>query len=163
MKKAFLLYFSLLMISMGSFAQCPDPGYKSFDNKEWKVGDMIILQDILYSIGGGNHVLPESRDLIKQLADFLKAHPSLTIEVGNHTDSRGSAAYNENLSLKRSESLKYELTVKYEIDESRITAKGYGESQLRVSDEEVAKAASDQEKEELHQCNRRTVITITGL
>ena len=59
----------------------------------------------------------------------MQKYPSLIIRSGSHTDARGKAAYNEALSDRRAQS-----TVKYimskGIDPTRISGKGYGESQL---------------------------------
>ena len=80
----------------------------------------------------------------------------ITIEIGSHTDSRGTFEYNNLLSEQRSKSVvKY--LIAHGIDASRITSKGYGEYILlnKCSD------GVDCTKEE-HQANRRTEATITG-
>ena len=46
------------------------------------------------------------------------------------------------------------------IDVSRLVAKGYGEKQLVVSDAEIEKLASEEEKEAAHQQNRRSEFKI---
>ena len=53
---------------------------------------------------------------------------NINLELGGHTDERGSKEYNLNLSLKRIESVKNYLIGNFGINEINITIKGYGES-----------------------------------
>jgi len=65
---------------------------------------------------------------IKGFVSFLQKYPMLKFEIQGHTDSRGSAKYNQMLSEKRAASLMKLLTSKkYGIDKTRMTSKGYGE------------------------------------
>ena len=57
----------------------------------------------------------------------LKLNPGLTVEIQGHTDSRGSDAYNQTLSENRALSVK-QLLVNNGIAASRLTTKGFGES-----------------------------------
>ncbi len=90
---------------------------------------------------------------LDKLVDFLKDNPNITVELGSHTDTRATDEYNQDLSQRRAESaVKY--LIQNGIDQERIKAKGYGETQLLVKD------AQDEEE---HQRNRRTEIKITGI
>ena len=62
--------------------------------------------------------------IIKHLADY----PEATIVVIGHTDSRGSAKFNQKLSEKRAEAVSKYLMTKYSIDPKRIRTVGAGES-----------------------------------
>jgi hypothetical protein len=88
---------------------------------------------------------------------FLNDNPDIIVELGSHTDSRGSFRYNERLSDRRATSA-VEYIIAKGISDKRITAKGYGENKLvnRCSD---GVECTDQE----HQDNRRTEIKITGV
>jgi outer membrane protein OmpA-like peptidoglycan-associated protein len=84
----------------------------------------------------------------------MQGHPELTVELGSHTDSRGTAIYNVWLAEQRSNSCVNYIKSKG-ISEDKIIAKGYGESQL------VNKCADGVDcTEEEHQRNRRTVLNI---
>jgi OOP family OmpA-OmpF porin len=72
------------------------------------------------------------------------------IQVDGHTDSRGSHAYNDRLSIRRAESVKRWLAA-HGIAAGRISTDGYGES------EPVASNASADGR----QRNRRVVIGVT--
>lgn len=65
---------------------------------------------------------------LENVITILKKYPSMKIEVGAHTDFRGSDIYNLMLSEKRAKSVKKYLVCQG-INEDRINAKGYGETQ----------------------------------
>ncbi len=69
-----------------------------------------------------------SYPLIKQIAEMLRADPSLKISIEGHTDSQGAPEYNQSLSEKRSAAVRALLTKKYGISTSQLASKGYGES-----------------------------------
>lgn len=71
-------------------------------------------------------VKPVYHDRIREVADFMKAHPDTVAEIEGHTCNLGSAAYNMNLSFRRADSVKSYLTEKFGIDAARLDAKGYG-------------------------------------
>lgn len=62
---------------------------------------------------------------LEKLVAFLKENPTVWIEIGSHTDSRGKSQYNLALSQKRASAV-VEYIVQCGIDQSRIVAKGYG-------------------------------------
>jgi len=91
---------------------------------------------------------------LDKLVLVLKENPTIWIELGSHTDSRGGEAYNQALSQKRAESA-VQYIISKGINRNRITAKGYGESKL------LNKCASDISCTDAeHQLNRRTEFTI---
>ncbi len=65
---------------------------------------------------------------LENLTGILKKNPGLKIEISGHTDHIGDAKYNLNLSQKRAESVLNYL-VQQGISASRLTAKGYGDTQ----------------------------------
>jgi OOP family OmpA-OmpF porin len=69
--------------------------------------------------------LPE----IESLATFMQQYPTATAVIGGHTDSIGSAEYNQSLSQRRVNEVVRVLKANYGIDSSRLSAIGYGESQ----------------------------------
>lgn len=64
---------------------------------------------------------------LQNVAASLKDCPEVVLEVGGHTDSKGSDAYNLDLSQRRMNSVK-EILVGYGVAEGRLHAVGYGES-----------------------------------
>lgn len=85
------------------------------------------LKGILFETG--KDVLVESSfDKLDAVATLLKANPKFKLEIDGHTDNTGGSALNKELSLKRAEAVKAYL-VKKGIEESRLIAKGYGDTQ----------------------------------
>ena len=71
----------------------------------------------------------ESLDSLDVVGQLLLAWPALQLEVGGHTDSRGSVAANQALSERRAQAVRDYLAGKYpNLKEGQLTAKGYGAS-----------------------------------
>ena len=71
-------------------------------------------------------LLPTSAATLDVLADVLRRYPDLRVEVGGHTDDRGSDATNDALSQRRAESVR-DYLVASGVASDRLTAVGYGE------------------------------------
>lgn len=99
-------------------------------------------------------------ELQKVLA-VLNKYPTMNIDIRSHTDCRGPADYNEKLSDRRAKSTRQYLIDKG-IAAERLTAKGYGESQL-VNDCGCEPINESSCSEEEHQLNRRSEFIITSI
>ncbi|NTW23918.1 MAG: OmpA family protein [Lentimicrobium sp.] len=133
----------------------------TIDNRDlllskYKVDQIFRLENIYYDFDKWNIRADASVELDKVVA-FLNENPDIIVELGSHTDSRGSFKYNERLSDRRAESA-VDYIISRGIGDTRITAKGYGEYKLVNQCADGVKC-SDQE----HQDNRRTEIKITGV
>jgi outer membrane immunogenic protein len=71
-------------------------------------------------------VKPAYYEEIEGVTDVMKKYPDLKIVVEGHTDNIGGEKYNNKLSQKRAEAIKEVMVKNYQIDSSRITAKGFG-------------------------------------
>ncbi|MCA1932294.1 MAG: OmpA family protein [Calditerrivibrio sp.] len=71
-------------------------------------------------------VKEEYYDEIEKVANFMKNHPDIKIEIAGHTDSRGDRNKNIELSQSRAEAVMEVLITKFGIEKSKISAKGYG-------------------------------------
>lgn len=149
------------------------PDYCGYETKAKRLysGKSIIIENIFYDLGKWT-LRPESKQALDSLVCFLKANPSLVIEVGTHTDSRASESFGLNLSQKRAQSV-VDYLIENGIDAERLVAKGYSESKPRVIDHDfsyfkkgdvlderfISKLdPKSPEFEEAHQQNRRTEI-----
>ena len=112
------------------------------------------INDILYDVGKWD-IKPEAAKELDKLIGFLLDNPGITIELGSHTDSRGSKSDNKILSGQRAESAVNYIVENGNIIKERITSMGYGESRLLNK----CKDGVDCSEEE-HQENRRTEIKI---
>jgi outer membrane protein OmpA-like peptidoglycan-associated protein len=89
---------------------------------------MIRLQDINFETGKAD-IKPESFASLDIAGQVLSKWPELQIEVGGHTDSRGTNAANQRLSEARANAVRTYLVEKFpSIKADQLTAKGYGES-----------------------------------
>lgn len=117
----------------------------------------IEIKNIYYDFNSAR-IKTEAKKELDKVVYLMKTNPSIIVELGSHTDSRGKATYNQKLSQERAESAVEYITTEGEIDPERIKAKGYGEAQL------VNKCADGVDcTEEQHQDNRRTELKIVGM
>lgn len=118
------------------------------DSSNLQVNTPISL-DVLFDFNSAQ-IKADSHQKLKTLADSMTQNPTATVLLESHTDSKGAASYNLNLSQARADSVKDSLVKNYGIQESRITTKGYGETQpIDTNDTEAGR-----------QKNRRVVATI---
>jgi OOP family OmpA-OmpF porin len=68
-------------------------------------------------------------DEIQEVADFMDQYSDVIIELEGHTDSVGTDAYNQGLSQRRADAVRDVLVGRFDVAGSRITARGFGESQ----------------------------------
>jgi len=130
----------------------------SASTTSYTVGDVIELEHIYYDFDKANIRSDASVDLDK-LADVLRRYPGMSIELSSHTDSRATDVYNQALSQRRAQAAVNYLVARG-IATQRLTARGYGESQLRNNC-----ADGNPCSEADHQRNRRTefrVLTTNG-
>ncbi|WP_348812396.1 OmpA family protein [Flavobacterium maritimum] len=94
---------------------------------------------------------------LEKILDVLKQNPTMKLDIRSHTDSRQTHAYNERLSDRRAKAT-INWLIKNGVEPSRLTGKGYGETQL------VNKCADGVKcTEEEHQENRRSEFIISAL
>ncbi len=106
---------------------------------------------------------PESKATLDTLYNILIENPLIIIELSSHTDTRGSDAYNLNLSQKRAESCVNYLISERKIPAERIVAKGYGETKTLDDCSKYSDCPNDQSGDcDCHQLNRRTEFKVTG-
>jgi OOP family OmpA-OmpF porin len=117
---------------------CPDelpPAIKKFTG---------VIEGITFKTGSAN-ILPGSFNVLDRAVQVLKEYPEIKLEIQGHTDNRGKADYNRDLSQRRAESVRSYL-VSRGIASDRLTAVGYG------LDQPVADNASESGRSR----NRRT-------
>jgi outer membrane protein OmpA-like peptidoglycan-associated protein len=117
------------------------------------INKAIRLENIYYDFDKWN-IRPDAAVELDKLVKIMTDNPTIWIELGSHTDSRGKDSYNLNLSQKRAESA-VQYIISRGVDKNRIAAKGYGETKL------LNKCANGVDcSEEAHQLNRRTEFKI---
>jgi len=113
-----------------------------------EIGATVNLKNVLFQIGTTN-MLGESFDELNVVADLLRTNPKIEIELAGHTDNRGDARLNQQLSQRRVEVVKAYLVAKG-INAKRIKGKGFGGQ----------KPIANSETEESRRLNRRVEFTI---
>lgn len=130
---------------------------KSVINIEKVVVEQIIVVENIYYDYDKWDILPESEVELDKVVKILNDNPGWKVELGSHTDCRGTDSYNELLSQKRSDSAVGYIVSKG-IAKERIVAKGYGETQLVNECKDGVECS-----EEKHRLNRRTEFKILEL
>ncbi|SDF17130.1 OmpA family protein [Ulvibacter litoralis] len=120
------------------------------------LGCRLSLQPIYFDYDR-SEIRPDAAVELAKILAALRKYSELVISIESHTDSRGRDSYNLKLSDRRAQSTLNWLVDKG-ISRARLSAKGYGETQL------VNHCGNDVEcTEEEHQLNRRSMFIIQDL
>ncbi len=119
-------------------------------NKTFKIDNLYYDYDKAF-------IRPDAKLVLENVLTVLKDNPGVLVEMGSHTDARGSNSYNMNLSDRRAKSA-VEYLVSRGLSRENLTWKGYGETQPvnRCTDGVTCSEA-------MHQDNRRTELKIIGI
>ena len=121
-----------------------------------EVGSVLAVKNLNYDFEKWM-IKPDSRVELDKVVAFLKANPNVKIELSSHTDSRGLAEFNMNLSKKRNQSC-IDYLVSKGVKKQRVIGKWYGESML------LNKCSDDVNcSEEEHFANRRTEVVVVSV
>lgn len=126
--------------------------YTSLNLDKIFVGVTFRVDNIYYDLDKWD-IRPDAALELDKLVQTLKDNPTIKIELGSHTDNRASDAYNIKLSQRRAESA-INYIVSKGIAAERLSAKGYGETQLIVKNAKT---------EDEHQINRRTEFKVVEI
>ncbi len=121
-----------------------------------KAGDLVTLDNIHYDSGKWE-VRPDAARELDRLVATMRKYPSLKIEIGSHTDSQGEAQFNQYLSERRAKAALNYLASKG-VSRNRLSAKGYGESQLLNQCEDGVLCTQEE-----HERNRRTELKVLSI
>lgn len=107
----------------------------------------LILRNVYFDFNRAT-LRQQSRLGLDEVAEALIARPNLVIEVQGHTDSIGSATYNQQLSQARAQAVVDYLVTYPELDRDRFIVRGYGESQP-IATNETAEGRQENRRVEL--------------
>lgn len=150
------------------------PEERMYRRKIESVGEVLVLEDLVpIEVGGDlaklinlnpiyfdvskHDIRPDAAAELDKIVKVMMEYPNMVIELGSHTDSRGSDAYNESLSDKRAKSSAAYIVSKG-VDGDRITGKGYGEGRLVNECSNGVRCTKAQ-----HQENRRTEFIVVKM
>jgi flagellar motor protein MotB len=115
-----------------------------------KVGEPVVLKNVFFDTDKFD-LKQESTAELGKLVELLNKNPKLKIEIGGHTDNQGAKTHNQVLSQNRAKAV-YDYLVAHGIAATRLTYKGYGDTQ----------PVADNNTEEGRALNRRTEFKVTG-
>ena len=96
-------------------------------------GEKTTLNNVLFD--HDSYALSEKSNIaLSYVADYLKNHPNIEIEIAGHTDNVGTDAYNQKLSANRASSV-YDYLIDNGVDVKMINYQGYGSSMPIASNE----------------------------
>jgi outer membrane protein OmpA-like peptidoglycan-associated protein len=105
----------------------------------------VTLRGVNFEVGKAV-LLPESRDILGDVAQSLVANPEVKVEVGGHTDNTGPRTLNERLSTERADAVKAFL-VEHGVEADRLTVKGYAWDQPVASNKTASGRAQNRRVE----------------
>ncbi len=148
--------------------QCPDtPSHLQADEfgcpiaiteTETELLDTGMIRTSQVTFESGSDVLQtKSFDELNKIGETLMNWPELRVEIGGHTDSQGGEDLNQQLSLKRAQSVLDYMNAQFpDINSSQYTVIGYGES-LPVADNAAAEGRSRNRRVEFKVLNAETI------
>ncbi len=120
-----------------------------------EIGKAIKIENIYYDYDK-SFIREDAAIELNKIVQMLKDNPTIKVEMGSHTDARGSDAYNLKLSQRRAKSA-MEYIISQGIDKNRMSWKGYGETVLVNQCKNGVKC-----DDETHEENRRTEFKVVG-
>ncbi|MCH5225836.1 MAG: OmpA family protein [Muribaculaceae bacterium] len=137
-----------------------------------------VVENIFYDFDKAT-LRPESKEALDEIVAMLNENPHVSIEMGSHTDRKGSDEYNIGLSERRAKSV-VDYLIGAGVDPERLSPKGYGESVPKtvtkrinrdypqfeegtILTEEFILTLSPEDQEAADQINRRTEFQVLSL
>lgn len=137
-----------------------------------------VVENIFYDFDKAT-LRPESKEALDEIVVMLNENPNVTIEMGSHTDRKGSDEYNIALSERRAKSV-VDYLIAAGIADDRLNPKGYGESVPKtvtkrinrdypqfeegtVLTEEFIETLSPEDQDAADQINRRTEFKVLSI
>lgn len=128
--------------------------FTGLNPKDMKVGSIIELTNLYYDFDQ-SFIRGDARPELDKLVSLLNEFPSIEVELGSHTDCRGSGDYNRDLAQRRANAA-VEYLIQRGVAAGRVRAVGYGEAQPRNGCRDGVDCSEAE-----HQYNRRTEVRIT--
>jgi OOP family OmpA-OmpF porin len=178
-----------ILVPMGEYAAFRADARYRYDNNSSDIleagsfGDWLVTAGIVIPIGtraaapvtrkyelsadalfgfDQDQLTPTGVSTMNNFANDLSQVSYNSVQVDGHTDPIGSAEYNQDLSERRADTVRTQL-VSDGVTPDRITAQGFGKSQLKVTPEDCAQATSRAALIECYGPNRRVEVTVEGV
>lgn len=132
----------------------------SLDPEVKDLRELVQINPINFDLGKWN-IRQDAKVELDKIVEIMNKYPKMVVELGAHTDCRGSQSFNMKLSDKRAKSSAEYIKTKITNPE-RIYGKGYGESVLLNDCACEGNVISDCSDEE-HEMNRRTEFKVISV
>ncbi len=129
----------------------PIPEPPTLAEEPMEVGKVIELDHVYFETSKWK-LLDESTKQLNELVELMSKNPTMEIEIGGHTDDRGTDAANQKLSENRTKSV-YEYLIGQGVAAGRMTYNGYGEKSPKTTND----------TEEGRSQNRRVEFKVTKI
>lgn len=93
--------------------------------------DLVEIPNITF-VTDSARLTPSGAKVVRQAAEVLDEHPEVRVRIEGHTDSRGDADHNLDLSKRRAATVRDRL-VELGVERDRLSTKGFGESDPLVT------------------------------
>jgi len=113
-------------------------------------GLIVNMSDVLFDTGSST-LKPGAREKLAKISGILLAHPGLTLQIEGHTDSVGTDEFNQQLSERRSDSVR-DFLAEEGVPVSAMSARGFGKTQ----------PVATNDTPEGRQRNRRVELVVNG-
>jgi len=105
----------------------------------------------IYFDFASDRLRPESEPVLREIAGVLAKNAAWTLTINGHTDNVGGAAFNLDLSRRRSESVRRALVEGHQVDRARLMTSGFGASQPKEDNATVESRAKNRRVELVRQ------------
>lgn len=137
-----------------SLDECPETpmGYAVDQSGCTLYREETVSKRLMVNFGNDSADVPfESKEDIRELAEFMEKYPQLNVVIEGHTSSVGASEYNQRLSERRANAVSEILVRDYGIDAGRVSAEGFGESNPLLKGN----------SEKIHAANRRIMAVLS--
>ncbi|MFT5601755.1 MAG: outer membrane protein OmpA-like peptidoglycan-associated protein [Flavobacteriales bacterium] len=124
----------------------------------YQEGDVLIKESSLF-LNHSESSVKERKSFLDSLVRFCLSNPTITIEIGSHRDSIDPCYAYIDFEILKSKAIKKYL-VENDVPEKQLILAEYGGFRPIISNSEIEKIKTQEEKEKAHQKNRRIEITI---
>lgn len=100
------------------------------------IHEPVVVENIFYDFDRAT-LRPESKEALDDMIKMMNDNPNVVIELGAHTDRKGSEKYNEGLAQRRAQSV-VDYLIAGGINPERLEAKGYGKSEPKTINKRMA-------------------------
>jgi len=153
---------SLRKASSGLYAWNPQKNQYTLAFNDFQLDTLLIVSNIelpvLFDLNSDS-IRGYSEPMLDSFALFLKTYPSVRVEVRVHFDTRWSDIYATRLDQNRAESIANYL-IEAGVDKDQVSAKGMGDYDPIVTEQEIAAMETEEEKERAQQRNRRIEVQV---